>query len=187
MKSRRITHIARAFAIVAFITAMSSPIVRAQSNDSAAISKLLSEAKSHAVQAEEHAATLKSYTTSGLSWESHASQLNAMRLHINDLGRVAKELNDARSEGSPWQQVAIDRINPLLREMADQLTVTIKHLDAHKDQISMQQYRDYTAANYELSNRTAAMISDLVEYGKAKSKAESLERKLELPNSHAGS
>ena len=55
-----------------------------------------------------------------------------MRLHINDLGKVAKELEDARPEGSPWQQVAIDRIDPLLREMADQLTSTINHLNAHK-------------------------------------------------------
>lgn len=187
MKIRQITHIAEALVVVAFITVMSSPIARAQSNDSAAISKLLSEAKSHAVQAEEHAATLKSYTTSGLSWESHASELNAMRLHINDLGKVAKELEDARPEGSPWQQVAIDRIDPLLRDMADQLTSTINHLNAHKSQIKMQAYRDYTAANYDLASRTAAIISDYVEYGKAKSKAESLERRLELPNPHGGS
>lgn len=186
MKVKRMVRLAEVFAVVT-ILATSPALLRAQSSDSAAVSKLLSEAKSHAIQAEEHAATLKSYTASRLSWESHASQLNAMRLHVNDLGKVVSELNDAPPTASPWQQVAIDRINPLLREMADQLTSTIKHLDSHKSQIHMQQYRDYTEANYELASRTAAMISDLVEYGKAKSKAESLEQKLELPNPHTGS
>lgn len=187
MKIRPISRIAGAFAVVALIAAMSSSFVSAQSNDSAEINKLLTQAKSLAVQAEDHATTLKTYTTSGLSWESHASELNAMREHVNDLGKVAKQLSDARPQGSPWQQVAIDRIDPLLRDMAAQLTSTINHLNSHKSQIMMQQYRDYTSANDELAHRTATVISDLVEYGKAKSKADSLEKKLELPSSNAGS
>ena len=50
----------------------------------------------------------------------------------------------------------------------------------------MQAYRDYTKANYELADKTAKMISDFVEYGKAKTKAEAFEQKLELPASGAG-
>jgi hypothetical protein len=109
-----------------------------------------------------------------------------MRKHVNDLGRTVKSLNDAKAEGSPWQQEAIDRIDPLLQQMADQLSTTIKHLNDHKNQIHFQNYRDYTAANYELASRTAGMISDFVDYGKAKAKAESLERKLELLGSASG-
>jgi hypothetical protein len=70
--------------------------------------------------------------------------------------------------------------------MADQLSATIKHLNDHKGEIHLQRYRDYIEASYELASRTAGLISDLVGYGKAKSKATSLEQKLELPSSTSG-
>ena len=184
--TKEIFRVISVLSLFALFLAINPTLLMAQSNDSATITNLLSQAKNLATQAEEHADTLKSYTTSGLSWESHASQLSAMREHVNDLGKVVSQLNDARAEGSPWQQEAIDRINPLLREMADHLTATINHLNDHKNQLQMQAYRDYTSANYDLASRTATVISDLVEYGKAKSKATSLEQKLEPPTTGAG-
>jgi hypothetical protein len=181
MKSRWMFRISGGLATLALLLAIGSPFMAAQTTDSAAISKLLSEAKSDAVLAEDHAATLESYTHSQLAWQTHASALESMKEHVNNLGKVVKQLNDLRAEGSPWQQEAIDRINPLLRNMADQLTATINHLNDNKGRIQMQAYRDYTHANYDLAARTATVISDFMEYGKAKATAESLEQKLELP------
>jgi hypothetical protein len=153
----------------------------AQSVDSEQISRLLLRAKSHAVLAEDDASTLDSYARSKVSWQIHAAELQRIREHVNDLGQLNKQLSDSRAEGSPWQQTAIDQIDPRLRELADLLTATINHLNDHPSHIQMQAYRDYVKGNAELTSRIAKMIGDFVEYDEAKSKVESLEQRLELP------
>ncbi|HVJ08133.1 MAG TPA: hypothetical protein VM554_07100 [Acidisarcina sp.] len=186
MKSRWIIRISAGFVAVMFLLFMGWRFTSAQTTDSAAVSQLLADARTQARLAEDDAAMLESFTTSGVSWQTHSSQLNSMKEHVNDLGKTVKQLNDIRGEGSPWQQEAIDRINPLLRHMADQLTTTINHLNNNQSRVGLPPYRDYTTANHELASRTAATINDFVEYGKAKAKAQSLEQKLELPSSGTG-
>ena len=166
-----------ASALVFIVTAQRMP---AQGADSEEISKLLTEAKSHAVLAEDDAESLESYAHNHRSWQLHGYKLDAIRGHVNELGKVSKQLVDLRPQGSPWQQAAIDQIDPLLREMATQLTVTINHLRENQSQVQMQAYRDYAHGCYELAAKTAGMIRDFVEYDKAKSKAEVLETKLAL-------
>jgi len=167
-------------AATTLLALIAAPRVVAQVPDSEEISKLLTEARSYADQAAEDGATLQSYTRSTLAWQTHNAKLAEMAEHVNALGRVNKQLNDLRPEGSPWQQKAIGQIDSLLRDMADQLTATIKHLDDNKARVHMLAYQDYARATYERAERTAQMISDFVEYDKASAKAESLEQKLEL-------
>jgi len=168
-------------AVLALALASGTSIGFAQTADSEQISNLLKQAKSHAVLAEHDAATLESYTRSKVSWELHGRQLSRIKEHVNELGQLNKQLSDLRAEGSPWQQVAIDQIDRRLREMANLLTATINQLNHNPSQVHMQAYRDYVKANCELTSRIAKMIEDFVDYDEAKSKAESLEQKLELP------
>lgn len=167
--------------VLALALSTGSSMSSAQAADSEQISNLLSQAKSHAVLAENDAATLEAYTRSPLNWKSHAVKLIAIKEHINALTDVHKQLSDLRPQGSPWQQGAIDQVDPLLQEMADLLTATINHLNDHQSHIHMQAYRDYVKGNYELTNRLAKLIDDFVDYDEAKSEAEALEQKLELP------
>jgi hypothetical protein len=179
----KIQSVFRNFSLVALALALATgtSIGFAQTADSGQISDLLKQAKSHAVLAEDDAATLESYTGSKMSWQSHAWQLERIREHVNELGHLNKQLSDLRAEGSPWQQQAIDQIDPRLREMADLLTATIEHLNDNQNRVQMQPFRDYVKANAELTSKLARMISDFVDYDEAKSKAESLEQKLDLP------
>lgn len=144
------------------------------------ISQLLSEAKSHALEAENDAATLEAYTRSRLSWRAHGTQLEAMKDHVNELGKIAGEMNDLKAQGAPWQQDAIQQVTPLLQGMASNLTNAIEHLNANQSQVHMQTFRDYARTNYELAKRTADLIRDFVDYDEARLMAESLEEKLEL-------
>jgi len=103
-----------------------------------------------------------------------------MKLHVNEMGKIAADLQDLEAQGSDWQKQAIHQVMPLLREMAGNLTKTIQHLNENQSQVHMQSYRDYTRTNYELAKRTADLIRDFVDYDQAKSTAESLEDKLEI-------
>ena len=166
---------------LALALATGTSIGFAQTADSEQISNLLKQAKSHVVLAKDDAEKLESYTRSKVSWQLHAAQLQRIRDDINELGQLNKELSDSRDEGSPWQQKAVDQVDLHLREMADLLTVTINHLNDNPSQVHMQAYQHYVKANRELTSRIAKMIDDFVDYDQAKSKAESLEQKLELP------
>ena len=179
----RIQSMFRSFGLAALALALATGTATgfAQTADSAKLSDLLEQARSHAVLAEHEAATLESYTRTKVSWKLHGNQLNRIKEHVNELGQLNKELSDLRAEGSPWQQIAVDQVDLRLREMADLLTDTINHLNDNQANVHMQQYRDYAHANRELMSRIAKMIDGYVEYDDAKSRAASLEQKLELP------
>lgn len=159
---------------------MGSPFASAQKEDSEQVSQLLVDARSYAIQAEHDAETLDTYSRSSLPWKSHAWKLASMKDHVNNLGKVAKQLSDLNSEASPWQQQAINQIDPLLRDMADHLGRTITYVNEHQSQVNVPPFREYVARNYQLAERTAEMIRDFVAYDEAKSAAESLEQKLEI-------
>lgn len=186
MKTGSVLRISAGLAVFALLLAIRVPFAVAQNADSAEISSLLSEAQHHAALLDDDADQLVSYTRSKLHWESHAQQLESMKTHVNNLGNVTAQLNNLRSEGSPWQQQAIDQINPLLQEMANHLTATINHLNENQSRVHMPAYQDYAHGNYELASRISQMIKDFVEYDQAMAKSQSLEQKLELPAANEG-
>jgi hypothetical protein len=99
-----------------------------------------------------------------MSWQLHAEQLQRIREHVDELGQLNKQLSDPRAEGSPWQQTAIDPVDPRLQEMADLLTVTINHLNDNPSQAHLPAFRDYGKVNCELRSRIAEKIDDFVDY-----------------------
>jgi len=183
MKVRSILYRFGSLAALALIFTVGSRTMPAQSPDSEAVSKLLVQAKSEAVLVEYDAALLESFTRSKLTWQSHAGKLTEITQHINALGTINKDLAEQRALGSPWQQNAIDQIDPLLRQMADHLMATIKQFNAKPSRIHLSPFHEYVHANYEFASKTAAMIRDFVDYDEAQSRAESLEAKLELSTS----
>lgn len=148
--------------------------------DSEQVNKLLSEAKTQAFQLKEDAATMESYTRMNVSWESHAAAITQIKEHVNALGRQVTKLKDARNTASPWQQTAINRINPFLEEMAGYTYAVIEHVNGEKKH-TLDEYRDYLEANADYAADLAAMIGDFVDYGKTKQRFERLGAKLEVP------
>ena len=151
--------------------------------DSDEINSLLAQARTQAWQAAQDADTLQAYTMSPMAWESHAAQLRLIQDRVNALAKTTQQLNDLRAQGSQWQQAAIDRINPLLRDMDEALATTITALNDHPERVNMPAYREYTHATYDVCQGAATVISDFVAYGKSKGNSVSLREKLDLPQS----
>ncbi len=186
MKPKSIVHLASRLGLVALLLCISGAAF-AQEKDSAAISEALNSARSHAALAHDDSATLESYMRSSMSWQSHARQLQLIKEHANDLLGDFNTLTSLRAEGSTWQREAIDRIDPILREMADHLNRTIDHLNNNQSRFQMQPYKDYVHANLDYMERAHQTISDFVEYDAARSKADDLEKKLEIPAEQSAS
>lgn len=167
-------------AALALFLSMCVP-ANAQKADSKQISDLFSEIKEHATLAEDDAQTLEAYTRSNISWQPHANRLRLIKEHVDELLRDYNEAARLRDEGSQWQQEAIDQLRPVMKGMADHLTATIQHQNKHQAEVKMKPYLDYVHGNTEYTSKASSLIHDLVDYGAARSTAESLEKRLNLP------
>ncbi|MDE3196415.1 MAG: hypothetical protein KGN84_08730, partial [Acidobacteriota bacterium] len=148
--------------------------------DSAQITKLLADAKSEATELSRDSSDLESFTKSKMSWESYASKAEMIKGHVNNAGKLLTQLTEAAPEGSAWQRTAIERIQPLLKELAANTDATINHLNENRAKVHFPEFRDYVKANYELSTQLETLIRDFVAYGEAKQKVDRLGRKLEV-------
>jgi hypothetical protein len=171
------------FLLTGFLAA--SATVRADAPDSEQVSKLLSEAKTMAFQVKEDAVTMESYTRMNVSWEGHAAAIAQIREHVNDLGRQVAKLNAAKGFASPWQKVAIERINPFMDELGGYTSAVIDGLSGEQRPTTAE-YTDYLEANADYATDLAAMIADFVNYGNAKSRMERQAEKLELSAKKTG-
>lgn len=180
MNRLRMFNLVTKSALLALVLSGSSLLI-AQNAASIVISEQLKTVKSHAALAEDDAAVLNSYTGSGLAWQSHTARVNLMTEHVNALIKDYNDLAEMRPEGAPWQQEAIDRIQPLVHETADHLTDLIAHMSANQSRLHMKPYRDYVNNQYKMVRNLHQVIADFVDYGEAREQAEALEQQLALP------
>src|SRR5512146_1361139 len=114
----------------------------AQTPDSASISKLFQQARQHASLANDDISVLDSSRFSSYAPEMHALYLQKVKEHAADLFRVYYQLQMLRDKGTPQQREAIDRLQPLLKEMATSLTNTLQTFNGHQSPVHMLPYRN---------------------------------------------
>jgi hypothetical protein len=143
------------------------------------ITRLLAEVKTEAAALERDAVEIAAWTRAKqVSWQSHADRLRSMREHINQAGELLSKLNSAREGASIWQQQAIDRIHPLLKELADNTQSTINHLNDNQDKIYFPPYTDYAKAGADLAQDLAALVSDYTKFGELEEEFHRLQEKV---------
>ena len=142
------------------------------------VASLLQQAQASAAQLRRDATQMETFARSNPSWQSHAHQIDLIKGHINKSGQILAQLHDARSDASHWQQDAIDRITPLLQEMASNTTSVINHLNEHQGRTWTPDYQTYVRENATLAAELSSVISDFVAYDNTKDRIEKLEQKL---------
>jgi hypothetical protein len=163
-----------------FLISSPAPAGNTPSESSQEVNQLISDVKTEAIALERDAELLASWTQAKqITWQSHSGKLNEIKDHINQTGRLLKQLQEARDTASPWQQQAIDRIYPLLKELADNTETTINHFNDNTANIHFTAYQDYAKAGYNLARDLAALVSDYVEYGNLEVDFHRLQEKLE--------
>lgn len=163
------------------LLAMAPAIRAANPPASEEVSGFLSDAKTEAVQLQFDAAELNNFARAKTSWETHATKLTEIKEHINKVSGLVTKMNAAKAEAAPWQQQAIERINPMLAELATTVSAAINHLSKNQDRLLFAPYPDYAAATAATATDMAEMISDYVEYGETKHHLDDLTRQLEVP------
>ena len=148
--------------------------------DAERASALLVDAKAEALQLKLDASDMASFNQSALNWKSHVDKLTEIREHVNKVGESVAQLKLVRSGAAPWQQVAIDRVIPLMRELALNVQATIGHLRMNQDRLQGSDYKDYLTTTAELASKMASLISDFVEYSETRAKLVKLSQRLEI-------
>jgi hypothetical protein len=163
-----------------FLISSPAPAADTPSGSSQEVNQLLSRVKTEAIALERDCDEIANWASlKQLSWQSHAQKLELIREHVNEAGRLLKQLHEARDTASPWQQQAMDSIYPLLKELADNTQGMINHLKDKKSTFHLSEYGDYAKAGYELAKDLAELVRDYVEYGNLEADFHRLQEKLE--------
>ena len=151
------------------------------SPETKAITKLLGVAKTQAYLISVDATQLQSYTRSDLDWRTHARQVTRVKNHINSSAKTVTALDAAKRQAAPWQVVAINRILPYMREMAEDTTNAIEYINKNQSRLNDKDYKEFITSNSDTSRELADLIAQFVDYGNSKGNYDKLQKKLELP------
>jgi len=145
------------------------------------ITQLLTDARDKAAELSRDADEMEALIRTDVSWQTHATMLESVKEHVNQLGRIAAQLEQKRDSASQWQQQAIDRMLPVLRDLATNTTAAINHLNENRGRpLETSSYPQYLTENAETAHELSDMISSFVKYGDSRAKMEKLEQKLEI-------
>jgi hypothetical protein len=85
---------------------------------------------------------------------------------------------------SPWQQMAIGDVTPMVEELAANVTMAIYNLGESADRLIFSSFPEYVAANAEMAADVAQVTSDYVAYGEDKQKAKEVADELQMTARH---
>jgi hypothetical protein len=105
--------------------------------------------------------------------------LESVKEHVNNMGRIIDKLTATRSSGSELQEQAVDRILPLLKELAANTTAAINYLNQNKTRPIGEPYTQYLKENADTAHQLASTVSSLFEYEKTMNKMGELKNKLD--------
>jgi len=167
-------------AILGVVCFVFSPVTKAAAadEDSAQVSALLSQAKLEAIRLREDANQMRDFVRNNVTWDTHAAYSALIADDIVAMLDKINQLDKARSTGSLWQQAAIDKIKPLMKELATTTNEVAASMLAKP--LDRTEFNEYLQANYDNAEQLAALISNFVDYGKAKHRLEASEAKLKL-------
>ena len=151
--------------------------LRAESDQ---LAQLLGAARTEAGELARDADETESLIRNDVSWQTHANMLDGVKEHVNNMARIIDKLTTERLSGSELQEQAVDRILPLLRELAANTTAAIDYLNQRKNRPIGAPYTQYLKDNAETAHQLADTVSSLFEYEKTMNKMDALKNKLEL-------
>ena len=144
------------------------------SKTAAQVADLFQDARTTAGQLKRDVMEMESYARSRVTWQAHSAQIMRIREHVNKAGQLAAQLDKLRDGAEQWHQTAIDRLTPVLRELASNIESMIVHINKQTNMLDPT-YDKYLKSNELLASELSELISNTVEYDKTKAEMQKLE------------
>jgi chromosome condensin MukBEF complex kleisin-like MukF subunit len=110
--------------------------------------------------------------------EVHAERLMTLKDEVNRMGREVATLESERDSLAPWEQKAIDKTLPLLRDTAANTQKAIEYMDNNKTYLWNPQYRSYADRIWQDSQQIAKTLGEYRKYAKSHDQEQRLEQTL---------
>ena len=167
------------FMFLAILPFMANQAMGLQNAENQDVRSLLSLAAQQSAALDYDADQMQGLLRSDVSWQTHATQLSAVKEHVNQLSRTIAKLQAQRGEASTWQQRGIDRLLPLLRELVENTTDAINHLNKNQIRPVSGNYAEYLDDNADMAHQLNQVISATVQYAHTRTKLEKLEEQIQ--------
>src|SRR6266566_1904170 len=99
--------------------------------------------------------------------ETHFDKLMAIREDVNRMGRDIGSLEAERDSLAPWEQRALDKTLPLLKETAANTKNAIEYLNENRTHLWADNYREYANHISRDSEQITKTLKDYLKYAKA--------------------
>ncbi len=139
---------------------------------------LLKEIRSISGKLKVDAETLESFNLSQLHWQTHGTQLNLVRDHINSIGERLERLQSIKHVTEPWQQSVIDRIVSVGVELRDRTTSAILHLNENQNHLFAESYKDHLTAISDQSEELFDTVRTYLDLAETREKLRQLQERV---------
>ena len=140
------------------------------------VTAILKQIQVRARATSEHAAKLESFARGReVGFQTHAYELNRAAGAINAMGTDLSRLQALRAEALPWQQMVINRLEPMLAGLAEHTTDAIEGLNANVARMNVAEYRESIGNVSDYSDQVRNLISANVDYAKARERLNRLQ------------
>jgi septal ring factor EnvC (AmiA/AmiB activator) len=146
------------------------------------VTKQLDDLKRSAFELRKEADTLRSMLPNKLtSWQSHTNRLNALRDHVNEMGRSLADLETGRAAAGERQAMAMEQTRFHLVPMAQNLTQAIALINENRDSVLWGEYRDAVSDVYTHANALHTTLDAITNFEEAKVRLDGLKLQTALP------
>jgi hypothetical protein len=153
------------FLAVLALTGAGQPSELAPKNDSAAVAKRLQVARSIAVDLQADAALMNAAAHQHPKDRVWLPNRDKIFRDIDYMHETAKELLELEMIASSRQRTLIDRVRPLMRDVAQNTKALMEHVEAGPDHGLATSYIDYVDAHEEISRQLVSQIRGAIDQG----------------------
>jgi len=136
----------------------------------------LADFKSTAFKMRDEADTLRSHTRNKqLSWQTHAYRLNALKDHVNELGKTLAELEAQKPLASDGHAMAIEHVRPHLVSVAQNLTQAIELVNERRSNVHWGEYGEAVSNIYDHADALHTKLDTILDHENARVHLDGLE------------
>ncbi len=133
------------------------------------IDDMLAGFESKAIETRNDAATLETKRRNRqLNWQAHANQLNVMRDHINEMGKMLTELERMKSKATLFQEKAIEAARPYLEDLVKRVEKAINWVNKDRNSIFKAEYKDNLHGIWVSSDALYRDVDTVIDYHEAR-------------------